>query len=169
MCLETSADEILATLQMAPIRHVRDLSQFCELEGLVTACPPWADLPAWELWYLYAFDDALLGQILSSPHLANLRTLILHHDRNGNLADERIIAEALVSEEPAGAAEGPVLRDVPQPGRRPAAASCGTFRVSARSEEVRLNAPYRLRTSTAGSSRASSRATTKHPVVLTTA
>jgi uncharacterized protein (TIGR02996 family) len=81
MRLETSAEEILSVLNLAPIRHIRDLSQ---LTGL-------------ELWTLYAFDDNLLAEILASPHLANLRTLILHHDRNGNVADEEVIAAAMHS------------------------------------------------------------------------
>jgi hypothetical protein len=35
--------------------------------------------------------------LLSSPHLKNLKTLILHHDRNGNLVDEAVIIKALGS------------------------------------------------------------------------
>ena len=48
-------------------------------------------------WWLYAFEDELLAKILASPHIANLRTLILHHDRNGNLADDGMLAEAMHS------------------------------------------------------------------------
>src|SRR5262249_8558143 len=39
MCLEISAAEIVAALRKAPIRHIRDTSQFCELSGLVEALP----------------------------------------------------------------------------------------------------------------------------------
>src|SRR5262249_17370591 len=95
MCLEAPAEDIQAVLPMAPIRHIRDTSQFCDLDGLVEALPGLDRLTGLELWYLYAIDDALLETILSSPHLANLRTLILHHDRNGNLADEAVITRAM--------------------------------------------------------------------------
>jgi hypothetical protein len=39
----------------------------------------------------------LLARILSAPEQANLRTLILHHDRNGNLINERVLVDALAS------------------------------------------------------------------------
>jgi uncharacterized protein (TIGR02996 family) len=97
MSLETSLDEILGVLQNAPIRRIRDLSQFCHLDGVVEALPHFQRLTGLEFWCLYAFDDELLRRILSSPHLANLRTLVLHHDRNGNLAEENVIVEALSS------------------------------------------------------------------------
>jgi uncharacterized protein (TIGR02996 family) len=97
MRLETSPDAILAVLRKAPIRHLRDTSQFCDLSGIVDALPHLGCLTGLELWYLYAFDNALLGTILASPHLANLRTLILHHDRNGNMAEERVLVEAMHS------------------------------------------------------------------------
>ncbi len=97
MCLERPRDEVLAVLQKAPIRHLRDTSQFCDLSEVVKALPDLGRLTGLELWYLYAFENDLLGTILASPHLANLRTLILHHDRNGNLADENVIVEAMHS------------------------------------------------------------------------
>jgi uncharacterized protein (TIGR02996 family) len=97
MCLETSADEILAVLRQAPIRHIRDTSQFCDLGGVVDALPHLDRLTGLEFWGLYAIDDALLRKMLASPHLSNLRTLILYHDRNGNLAGERVLVEAMGS------------------------------------------------------------------------
>ncbi len=95
MGLETSADHILAVLRKAPIRHVRDISQFCDLTGVTDALPHLGRLTGLEFWGLYAFDNALLQKILTSPHLLNLRTLILHHDRNGNLAEEQVLVEAM--------------------------------------------------------------------------
>jgi uncharacterized protein (TIGR02996 family) len=97
MCLEASRDEILPVLQKAPIRHIRDTSQFCHFDGIVDALPGLHHLTGLEFWGLYAFQDALLDQILASPHLGNLRTLILYHDRNGNLAKEDVIVRALHS------------------------------------------------------------------------
>jgi uncharacterized protein (TIGR02996 family) len=35
MSLETSAERILAILAKAPIRHLRDISQFCDFSGVV--------------------------------------------------------------------------------------------------------------------------------------
>ncbi len=97
MCLETTADEILTVLRKAPIRHVRDTTQFCELEGVIEVLPHLEHLTGLEFWGLYAFDDQLVGQMLSSPHLRNLRTLILHHDRNGNMVEEKMLVEAMAS------------------------------------------------------------------------
>ncbi len=37
MSLETIQAEILAVLQRAPIRHIRDVSQFCDFNGVVDA------------------------------------------------------------------------------------------------------------------------------------
>ncbi len=79
----------------APIRHIRDVSQFCDFNGVVDALPHLDRLTGLEFWGLYAFDDSLLKKILASAHLSNLRTLILHHDRNGNLADEDMLVEAI--------------------------------------------------------------------------
>jgi uncharacterized protein (TIGR02996 family) len=76
MRLETSAEEILSVLNLAPIRRIRDLSQFCEFGGVVEALPHLGQLTGLEFWTLYAIDDNLLAEILASPHLANLRTLI---------------------------------------------------------------------------------------------
>ena len=77
MCLETSRDEIVALLQKAPIKRLRDISQFCDLQGVVDALPDLAGLEGLELWGLYGFDDQLLDTLLHSPHLANLKTLDL--------------------------------------------------------------------------------------------
>jgi uncharacterized protein (TIGR02996 family) len=97
MCLETSAEQIGAVLSRAPIRHIRDLSQLDDLTGVAEALPDLACLTGLEFWGLYAFDDRLLARMLGAPELANLHTLILHHDRNGNLAKESVLVEALVS------------------------------------------------------------------------
>ena len=97
MSLETTQAEILAVLQKAPIRHIRDVSQFCDFNGVVDALPHLGRLTGLEFWGLYAFDDSLLKKILASAHLAKLRTLILHHDRNGNLAEEDMLVEAMHS------------------------------------------------------------------------
>lgn len=97
MCLETSRDEIVALLQKAPIKRLRDISQFCDLQGVVDALPDLAGLEGLELWGLYGFDDQLLDTLLQSPHLANLKTLILHHDRNGNTADDGVLVRGLLS------------------------------------------------------------------------
>lgn len=96
-CLEVSADEIQKLLGKAPIVHFRDTSQFCEFAGFVEALPLLDHLTGLEFWGLYAFEDELVRQVLHSRHLRNLRTLILHHDRNGNLVDDQIIADGLRS------------------------------------------------------------------------
>src|SRR5262245_51895026 len=97
MCLESSTEEILAVLRKAPIRHVRDTSQFCDLSGFVGALPHLEHLTGLEFWWLYAVDNSLVAQMLASPQLRHLRTLIMHHDRNGNLVAERVLIEALAS------------------------------------------------------------------------
>jgi uncharacterized protein (TIGR02996 family) len=97
LCLETSAEEIRSVLRRAPIRYLRDETQLCDLTGVVDVLPDLAHLMGLEFWYLYAVDDRLMGRVLSAPELANLRTLILHHDRNGNLINERVLVQALGS------------------------------------------------------------------------
>jgi uncharacterized protein (TIGR02996 family) len=97
MCLETSAEQIRVVLDRAPIRHIRDVSQLDDLTGVVEVLPGLARLTGLEFWGLYAFDDRLLARMLGAPELANLHTLILHHDRNGNLAKESVLVEALMS------------------------------------------------------------------------
>lgn len=96
-CLEVPAEQIKTLLTMAPIRHIRDISQFCDLEGVVQSLPEMRGLTGLEFWGLYAFDDELVRQMLTSPHLAGLRTLILHHDRNGNVVDDEVIIDGLRS------------------------------------------------------------------------
>lgn len=95
--LEVPAAEIVELMRLAPIRHIRDIGQFCDLGGVAAALPSLQQLTGLEFWALYACDDELLRQVLLSPHLANLRTLILQHDRNGNTVDEKVIIEALHS------------------------------------------------------------------------
>lgn len=97
MSLERPADEILAVLSKGPIRHVRDTGQFCSLDGVVEALPQLDRLTGLEFWGLYAFKDRLVAKLLKSPHLRNLRTLILHHDRNGNLVKDKVLIEGLTS------------------------------------------------------------------------
>ncbi len=97
MCLETSAEEILQVLNKAPIRHVRDTSQFCDFSGVVEALPHLERLTGLEFWGLYGFEDSLVAKILASPHLRNLHTLILHHDRNGGMVEEQVLIEAMAS------------------------------------------------------------------------
>ena len=97
LSLEATPEHIIGVLQKGPVRHLRDTGQFCELGPAVAALPHLKQLTGLEFWGLYAFDDALLRTLLTSPHLAELRTLILHHDRNGNMADESVIIDALNS------------------------------------------------------------------------
>ncbi|SIO60903.1 repeat-companion domain-containing protein [Singulisphaera sp. GP187] len=97
MSLERPADQILATLSKGPIRHVRDTGQFCDLEGVVEALPHLERLTGLEFWGFYAIDDRLLAKLLNSPHLKNLRTLVLQHDRNGNLVKNKVLVEGLLS------------------------------------------------------------------------
>ncbi|MCE9546713.1 MAG: TIGR02996 domain-containing protein [Planctomycetia bacterium] len=97
MRLETPAEEIRAVLSKSPIRHIRDTGQCCELKGVVEALPLFDNLTGLEFWGLYAFDNSLVAKMLASRHLRKLRTLILHHDRNGNLVQEKVLVEAMAS------------------------------------------------------------------------
>ena len=98
MGLGSLADEIVA-----PFSRRLPSAAFETFHSSVTSAVRWRALPhpgpplLGRAWGLYAFDNQLLAQILSSPHLANLRTLVLHHDRNGNTADEHVIVEAMHS------------------------------------------------------------------------
>jgi uncharacterized protein (TIGR02996 family) len=93
--LETSADEIREVLRLGPIRHLRDTGQFCDFSGVVELLPSFDRLTGLEFWGLYAFDDNLVERLLSSPHLAGLRTLVLHHDRNGNMVDDGVLCRTM--------------------------------------------------------------------------
>jgi uncharacterized protein (TIGR02996 family) len=95
--LQCSAEEIRSTLRLAPIRHIRDDSQFTDLRGVVGALPDLARLTGLEFWGLYSFCDELMRTILTSPHLANLRRLILYSDRNGNVVEDEVMVEGLKS------------------------------------------------------------------------
>jgi uncharacterized protein (TIGR02996 family) len=97
MSLERSVDQILAVLSKGPIRHLRDTGQFCSFDGVFEALPQLDRLTGLEFWELYAFKDRLVAKLLNSPHLGNLRTLILHHDRNGNLVKDKVLIEGLMS------------------------------------------------------------------------
>jgi uncharacterized protein (TIGR02996 family) len=91
MRLEAPAERIRQVLDRAPIRHIRDLSQLDKLGGVIDALPDLIHLTGLEFWGLYAFDNRHLAHILSAPELAGLHTLILRHDRNGNLAKEQVL------------------------------------------------------------------------------
>jgi uncharacterized protein (TIGR02996 family) len=97
MGLEVPADHIRDVLTQAPIRHIRDTTQLVDLNGVVEALPHLKHLTGLEFWSLYAVDDALVARMLAAPELAGLRTLILHHDRNGNLIKEPVLVAALAS------------------------------------------------------------------------
>ena len=94
---DTSAEHIESLLNLAPIRYFRDTSQLDDLSGVVAALPKLRGLAGLEFDALYAFDNEHVAKILASPYLANLRTLVLHHDRNGNLADDDMLVEAMAS------------------------------------------------------------------------
>ncbi|MCC7423651.1 MAG: TIGR02996 domain-containing protein [Planctomycetaceae bacterium] len=95
--LERPADRIRMLLAKAPIRHIRDTTQFCDLSGVVDALPHLKKLTGLEFWGMYDVKNSLVGKILTSPHLRNLRTLILHHDRNGNLVKDNVLIAGLNS------------------------------------------------------------------------
>ena len=97
MKLEAPARQIVGVLEKAPIRHIRDASQIDDLDGIVGALPHLDRLTGLEFWGLYAFTNRQVDELLSSPHLRNLRTLILHHDRNGNLVSDRVLTRAMAS------------------------------------------------------------------------
>ncbi len=97
MNLEQPADQILAVLAKGPIRHVRHSHQICDLDGVVDALPHLESLHGLEFWGLYAFKNSLVAKLLNSPHLRNLRTLILYHDRNGNLVKDKVIVKGQMS------------------------------------------------------------------------
>lgn len=97
MNLEQPADQILAVLGKGPIRHVRHSHQLSDLDGVVDALPHLECLTGLEFWGLYSFKNSLVAKLLNSPHLRNLRTLILDHDRNGNLVSDRVIVKGLMS------------------------------------------------------------------------
>ena len=97
MYLGGTSEEILDVFRRAPIRHVRDTSQIDELGGLVGALPHLECLTGLEFWTLYAFKNARVAELLASPHLRNLRTLILHHDRNGNVVQQSVLVKAMAS------------------------------------------------------------------------
>ncbi|HEY1065456.1 MAG TPA: TIGR02996 domain-containing protein, partial [Pirellulales bacterium] len=75
--LQTSRDAIAAVLQKAPIRHIRDTSQMSDLSGVVAALPMFDRLTGLEFWGMYTVSDSQLREILTSPHLQNLKTLII--------------------------------------------------------------------------------------------
>ena len=95
--LERDAEPIIDIVNRGTITHLRDTGQFCELEGFVEALPKLHPLTGLEFWGLYAFSDQLVAEMLQSPQLAELKTLVLHHDRNGNLVDEQVIVDAMKS------------------------------------------------------------------------
>jgi uncharacterized protein (TIGR02996 family) len=96
MSLEVPASFIAELLRLAPIRHIRDTGQFCELDGMVEALPYLRRLTGLEFWGLYGVDNEKVKQLLQSPHLAGLDTLILHHDRNGSFIDDDVLIRWLL-------------------------------------------------------------------------
>ena len=87
----------LNVLDKAPIRHLRDDQQIGDLRGFVDALPRLDRLTGLEFWNLYRFDHERIRDILQSPHLQNLKCLILHHDRNGFLVADDVLIEGLHS------------------------------------------------------------------------
>lgn len=94
-----AGQEIRAVLELAPIRHLRDWSgpQYFDAASLIKALPSLDRLTGLELWGLDSFRDEQIGEFLASPHLANLRTLILHHHCDGQPVRDDVIVEALHS------------------------------------------------------------------------
>jgi hypothetical protein len=84
-------------MDLAPIKHVRNTGHFCRLGGVVKVLPRFAQLTGLEFWQLYGYRAPMMRRLLDSPHLANLRTLILHLDRNGNRIDDDILIEGVTS------------------------------------------------------------------------
>lgn len=97
MGLEKSAARILEVLHRAPIRHLRDDSQMGELDGFIEALPQVRHLQGLEFWALYVVKNSQVKEMLASPQLSELRTLILHCDRNGNPISDKVLIEALNS------------------------------------------------------------------------
>jgi uncharacterized protein (TIGR02996 family) len=93
--LQAGADHIRALLWIHPIRHLRDTSQFFDLQGLVEALPSLGGLRGLELWNLEAYDGALMRRVLTSEHLGNLRVLVLRHKNPLHADQEDLLVEAM--------------------------------------------------------------------------
>lgn len=95
MSVETAPERIGRVMELAPVRHIRCMDQMDDLSGLASALPALRPLIGLELWCLYAPDDAVAEKLVTAPELANLRTLILRHDRNGNLLGDDVAVAAV--------------------------------------------------------------------------
>lgn len=95
MC--TDGGNLSQVLNKTPLRHLRVMEQVGDLTDVLDVLPQLSHLTGLEFWSLYRFDNQQLAAMLQSSCLQNLKTLILHHDRNGCLADDQIIIESLYS------------------------------------------------------------------------
>jgi uncharacterized protein (TIGR02996 family) len=98
--VETNLEDghgLIALLRLAPIRHLRDSRRISKFHGLVEALPQLDRLTGLEFWKLDAQDHQKVRDLLTSPHLANLRTLILYLAPGAEPVPADVLAQALSS------------------------------------------------------------------------
>lgn len=94
--LDRPSEKLINIVTRNPIRHIRDTSQIDDIGVLFTILDH-VQLTGIEFWTLYGIQDEQIASLLSDERLSALKTLILHHDRNGRMISDDIIIEGLNS------------------------------------------------------------------------
>jgi uncharacterized protein (TIGR02996 family) len=104
--LQHPAEATRAILRSNPIEYIREVGlgyysggdNVYELDNLLAVLPELRRLEGLELWGIYSILDGQVGELLASPHLANLRTLILSmHTESWQAIDDGVLVEGLSS------------------------------------------------------------------------
>jgi uncharacterized protein (TIGR02996 family) len=95
--VERPAKDIVALAHSEVVRHLRDQSQLLTLEHVVEALPHLSHLESLEFWGLDGYEDDELRELVTSPHLANLRRLLLHSGRGGRAGPDDVVIEGVQS------------------------------------------------------------------------
>jgi len=98
MPLHASPETILSVFRRAPIQHLRFMCGYDSLAPFLEVLPRLPLLTGLEFWNLFKEDDELdkhVSQLLASPRLAELRTLILHQDSRAGTVDHVVLIQAL--------------------------------------------------------------------------
>jgi uncharacterized protein (TIGR02996 family) len=96
--VELDSSRFTEAFRLAPIQYLRDISQEADFRYLVKAGSLLKRLRGLEFWSVYFTQNEKVGKkLFSSPYLANLNTLIVCHDRNGDMLRDSVLQTLITS------------------------------------------------------------------------
>lgn len=89
--VERTAEQIAKVANIEVVRHLRDSSQLLDISSLNEALPHLAHLKSLEVWQCCCAGDEDMRPLLTTPHLINLKRLVVQFERGRSPSTELLV------------------------------------------------------------------------------